>query len=77
MSVVDTIVFEEIFKVPDTQEHENMHVASTERNIYFPIGSDSMNKKSKTAISQNYLAIDNSNEIEINRAAELQLEFQC
>ena len=62
MSVVDNVAFSEFLKAFDSQWNEDLHVCSTEPYIYSLTEIDTRKQMAESAVSQNELATDFSNE---------------
>ena len=63
MSVVDNVAFIEYLKASDSQWNKDLHVCSSEPYIYSLTEIDSRKQMAKSAVSQNELETDFSNEM--------------
>ena len=63
MSIIDNIVITEFLKASDSELNNDLHVCSIEPFIYSVSEIDSRNNLSETAVPQNELATDFSDEV--------------
>ena len=63
MSVTDNVAFIDFLKAFDSELNNDIHVCSTEPNIYSLTEIDSRNKLSEMTVSQDEIATDFFNEV--------------